>query len=63
MPTKPDKIEKNRAKLLEAIGVLQQLAKQAAETEAFGVIGVEISYQNGVAHTVKRHFSDTVKGR
>ena len=56
-----DKLKRNAGLVQEACRQLERLATEAVRHKMYGVIAVEVMYQDGVAHTIKRQFSHTMK--
>ena len=61
MSGESDKLERNAAKFHEAVGTLQELVEEAIRRRIFGTIAVEVSFQAGVAHKIRRKIDETVK--
>ena len=43
-----------------AVRLLQQLCDEAEKSKMFGIVSVEISYQNGQPRKIRRRVDDTV---
>ena len=60
MSSQGDKIGGNAGMIEQAVSVLRQLADQAERNSMFGTIGVEMSFQGGTAHKIRRQFNETL---